>query len=188
MIHSYPLFPTEVIHLRRPDDWEQRKVKLLELFKDEPEYHNESYAFSDFFRDTNDFDYRREFSYLMAKELIEFTNAAKEAFPDIEDLEMNHIWTQRYKRTESMAPHSHGPRGFSGVLYVEFIPGEHEGTVLQGYSNHPITQELNQFVPDVQEGDMVIFPSSMPHFANPSESDLTRTIMSFNLDIVYRKH
>jgi len=155
----------------------------MSLFDDKPEYHSAGNSFSDYFREDN--DYRKEFCRIMAPELVEFTGAIKGAMPEVKDLTMNTVWTQRYQRKESMMTHSHGPRGFSAVLYTEFVKGEHQATVLQGYSNHPITQEVQIFVPEVQEGDMIIFPSSMPHFADASQSDLTRTIMSFNLDIVY---
>ena len=46
-----------------------------------------------------------------------------------------------------------------------------------------ITGEFEEYEPDVQEGDILFFPSNLRHYAPPNISNLTRTVMSFNLQI-----
>ena len=43
---------------------------------------------------------------------------------------------------------------------------------------------MNVTIPkEVVEGDIIFFPSAIPHSTQPSNSDIPRTIVSFNLDI-----
>ena len=88
-----------------------------------------------------------------------------------------------------MRPHTHGISDFSAVLYHEFVPG-HTATEFWAPYKNPLSGNDYVHVPDVKEGDLVIFPSTIIHYAVPNDSDHQRTIFSFNFkgtDIEFNK-
>jgi hypothetical protein len=184
MLQGIPLFPTPVWRYSIPN-WEEKKTKLLSLHEDKPEYWQED-SFTDFFRGSEN-DYREEFSTIISQELSEFEGAVKKTFPGTTGLTLGSVWTQKYLRHNFMPPHTHGPRGFSAVVYTEFVKGEHKSTCLQSYSHCPISGRHQHVELSVEEGDMIIFPSTMPHYVNPCKSDKQRTIISFNLYVDWIK-
>ena len=46
--------------------------------------------------------------------------------------------------------------------------------------------ELNRNVAQIKvlEGDLLIFPSYLPHYVEPNKSDEDRIVISFNIDII----
>jgi len=180
MLQAIPLFPTPVWHYRI-SDWETKKEQLLSLHEDKPEYWEDD-NFTDFRRDNLN-SYSKEFSTIMIRELMEFQDCVKQSFVGINGLSINSVWTQKYLKNKFMGPHTHGSQGFSSVIYTEFTKGEHKSTCLQAYNCCPVTGDHQEIELDVEEGDMIIFPSTMAHYANPSESDNQRTIVSFNMTI-----
>ena len=79
-----------------------------------------------------------------------------------------------------MGPHTHGVIGWSGVLYVEFDKYEHSPTEFQGPLHDVNNGQQLEYKPEVEEGDIIIFPSCLTHWVSPNQSKKRRTIMSFN--------
>ena len=97
------------------------------------------------------------------------------------DFYLRDLWAQRYYKQDGMACHTHGTSSFSGVLYAEFDPNEHQATKFMAPFNNFITDRNLYLTPPVIEGSIILFPSMLPHFAEPNKSFKPRTIFSFNL-------
>jgi hypothetical protein len=89
------------------------------------------------------------------------------------DCQINDIWFQQYYENDTHGWHTHGSN-FTGVYYLD-LP-----------ANAPKTQIVNPFnqeqilVPDIQEGDILIFPSYVIHRAPKITKHINKTIVSFN--------
>lgn len=87
---------------------------------------------------------------------------------------ISEIWFQQYFRQASHGWHTHGSN-FTNVYYVE-LSEDAPKTVLI----NPFTRE--EFVPDIKEGQTLIFPSYVVHKSPEDFFDKRKTIVSWNLD------
>ena len=90
------------------------------------------------------------------------------------------IWFQKYYENQFQSPHNHGAIGYSAVLYINFDKRIHEGTRFLAPFNDPDGNHI-EFVPDVDEGSLIFFPSYLYHYTLPNKSDTIRIVMSVNL-------
>lgn len=174
MIEENLLFPTKILKIKCKD-WENKKDKLLNLVDwDNPQYKSKNHI-SDYHQNqVNGCPYMTEFCDILRDDLRSFL-----AYKDKDTLNIGTLWGQRYKNSDYMHTHSHGAIGYSAVLYVEFNKEEHSATRFIAPHHNP-EGELDYYQPDVEEGDLIIFPSSLYHDASPSLSEMNRTIFSFN--------
>lgn len=90
--------------------------------------------------------------------------------------EIHNIWFQQYEQSASHGWHVHTNCQFTNVYYLE-LP-----------SDTPKTQIVNPFTKkvihlDVEEGDIITFPSFIIHKAPIVKSNSRKTIISFNSDL-----
>jgi len=169
---AVPFFITSI------ENWPEKKNEFLSLPDwDDKECMN-SRQWTDFDQYKNsDPPYRDKFLELISKSVMELGQSL-----GVPAVGVGPIWAQRYWRGHYMNPHTHGPRGYSAILYAELN------------DDHPCTEFLSPFKdfyggndlvynPEVKEGDVIFFPSSLYHHAPPHDSDNHRTIFSFNMMI-----
>ena len=156
-------------------NWLIKKKKLLNLVDwDNPECKTEKH-FTDYYSNHSNPGYVEEFSNILFDELELFSKNLPEGF------KITGVWAQRYTGYHFMPPHTHGPTGFSAVLYTEFNPKVHKSTTFYSPFKGFISGEPLEHTPEMNEGEMIIFPSSVLHFAEPSNSEEQRTIFSWNM-------
>ena len=93
------------------------------------------------------------------------------------------MWFQSTANAQHHEAHTHGARGggrLSFVWYIEFDPTVHRSTTFYCPFRDPMTGKLIKSDIPVEEGDLVVFPSSIYHEQSPSHSSVRRTIISFN--------
>jgi hypothetical protein len=104
-----------------------------------------------------------------------------------EDIQMKFsssgVWFQKYENSMNHAVHTHGPTGFSSVCFIEYDKNLHKPTTFISPFGNYITGELERYEPDVEESDIIFFPSNLLHYAPSNLSNEIRIIMSFNLQI-----
>ena len=93
---------------------------------------------------------------------------------------LNDMWCQTSYRGQKHNLHNHGYVGWSGVLYVKFDPQVHSATSFLSPFPNPYDGGLSYNVPNVEEGDLIVFPSTIAHESLENKSDKPRTIISFN--------
>ena len=92
------------------------------------------------------------------------------------------VWFQKYEQNMDHSVHDHGKGGFSAVCFVEYDKNYHSPTTF-------ISPFLDQdgkrikYHPDVEEGDIIFFPSNLSHYAPTNPTNKTRIVMSLNLKI-----
>ena len=156
-------------------DWENKKKTLLSLPDwDASDCMNED-NFTDYHKHKTKPPYMQEFLNIIETELKEFAQKIDHS------IGISALWAQRYKRNQYMGPHNHGPLGYSAILYVEFDADEHNGTQFFAPYNNFLHGNTLDFTPDVKEGQILFFPSTLLHHALASRGDKLRTIFSMNI-------
>ena len=88
-------------------------------------------------------------------------------------------WANINHKGDSNRPHNHGIMGLSGVLFVTEAPG----LVLYNPARECLL-ELNlhsSHIINGKSGEIVVFPSTILHWVEPSKSDDPRITVAFNI-------
>lgn len=92
----------------------------------------------------------------------------------LSDVKLKSLWFQQYIENDFHQWHIHDCN-FTGVYYVELADGENNVTEL-------LTGD-GKIAPEVDEGDICIFPAHIIHRCPPIQSTNRKTIISYNFDI-----
>lgn len=86
------------------------------------------------------------------------------------------LWFQQYFKKNSHGWHTHSAN-WSSVYYLELPPEASKTQIV-----NPYTQNIIEV--DVEEGDILMFPSFILHRSPPmpNESSIRKTIVSYNID------
>ena len=155
-------------------DWETKKQKLLSMVDFNDKECMLKDQFSDYHKYQDNPPYKKSFIELLKDELVLFSQTIQS------DINIAGVWCQRYANAEFMGVHNHGALGYSAILYTEFN-ANHKSTMFYAPYNNFMRGTLIEYMPDVQEGDLLFFPSTIAHTALPNLSDENRTIFSFNV-------
>ena len=180
---SLHLFGIPVHKISLPN-WDELKPQLLEMIDlDDDECKNNTCT-TDFFKVGNvtPHPYLEKWWKLIGEPLEDVWQ--KVGLPRHGDYTKFQLWTQRYHCGDYHGLHNHGFGNISGVLHLEFNPEIHTSTMLQCPHLDPLYGRVSMMqLPDVQEGDIILFPAAIGHESQPNASNDQRTIMSFNIPI-----
>lgn len=84
------------------------------------------------------------------------------------------VWFQQYKKHDFHSWHVHGNCLYSNVYYVDF--GKNCPKTLFRFMGQ-------EFSVDVEEGEILTFPSFLQHCSTPNQSEYTKTVIAFNSNI-----
>ena len=168
LMFKYPSFQYDL------DDWEFRKKGLLNRVNKQKFERTGLQQFeSD--RSTNNKTYVRYLEDFLRPTLQEFCEEAKVT------CSISDAWCVKYQKGDYQGPHNHRGWGYTGVLFVEFDPRVHGGTIFVAPWNAPSTDTTTLTQPEVKEGSLVITPSYTLHYVPPNTSSKRRTVLSFDL-------
>ena len=178
------------VHKITLPDWDKLKPQLIEMIDlDGDEYKNETCT-TDFFHvgafdgkgRANGHPYLEKFWELVGPSIEECWQMM--GLPPHKDPSEIQLWSQRYYRGDYHDLHNHGFGNMSGVLNLEHDPALHSSTRLQCPHLDPLFGRLTMMeLPDVNEGDIILFPAALGHESTANLHDEPRTIMSFNIPI-----
>ena len=97
------------------------------------------------------------------------------------------MWYETAMQYDNHASHNHGALGYSACWYVDFDNTEHVSTKFYSPFHNFLNGYDMAYQPEVIEGDLVIFPSSIMHENVCNESSKKRTVVSFNVSIDLKK-
>jgi len=83
-------------------------------------------------------------------------------------------WFQQYEYLDTHGWHRHRHCFYSNVYYIE-LPKDGPKTIFK----HPIYGNI--ICPEVEEGDILTFPSILEHCSAPNQSSKRKTVLSFNI-------
>lgn len=105
---------------------------------------------------------------------------------------ISEIWYNAYKNHQYQNPHKHNNLNrkntiFSGIWYLKYNPSIHSSTRFFN-PNFDLDKNLIQnnkhlcFSPEVEENDIIIFPSNVEHDVPKQSCDDLRITVAFNID------
>ena len=100
------------------------------------------------------------------------------SFMGYDDFILDDLWFQQYQKSSGHGWHAHGST-FTNVYYLE-LPKETPKTEMIS----PFDQ-TSKFQFDVEEGDILAFPSYVLHRAPVNTSNVRKTIISYNTQLCY---
>ena len=112
-------------------------------------------------------------------------------------------WYNVYGNNQSASQHSHAPDQFSFVHFLQFDPQSHNSLTFVNpqlnmikylHSVHPILRDgmnnyeelttfKEEYLPEIYEGSIIIFPSYLEHYVRQSISNQLRITIAFNFNI-----
>ena len=167
-------------------NWKEKKKKLLDMLDADwemsvrPQDQEVKDCQTDYFSTNGRATYFDIWYYILKEDL---DDALSQTNLPLAPPEMWQLWSQKYTRGQYHGVHNHGFSNLSCVLYVEFDPQVHEPTAFYQPFPDPFFGEISKIQPQVQEGDIILFPAVLLHESPVSRSDKTRTIMSFNIPV-----
>ena len=154
-----PMFRDTLMH--------QTKGEVVSI--DSPKNQSESYnIFDDFVEELKDI------KTFCEQELKRYLEEIEGVDTDITNLSITASWLNKIKPQECTHPHSHGNSHLTGILYISCVPNDSIQFI--NMNCHPRSfgrlelpkKETTTFTADtasvnVKEGDLILFPSWVPH-------------------------
>ena len=153
------------IYVYQVKDWEIKKKKLIELFNSFQHKMIGNVITSPLDIKTN----------ILLDEIQLFEKEIKINFYSTE------VWFQKYENNMSHEVHNHGSTGFSSVCFIEYDTNYHKPTTFISPFLNFRSGAVERYEPNVKEGDIIFFPSSLLHYAPLNLSNKVRIVLSFNL-------
>jgi hypothetical protein len=169
------LFYVPLVHIQ-VNDWEVKKKILHDLYDKILVEYNDN-VWTNYHNDKEFLN--KEISELLRDELINFGNLL-----NFQELKIEASWFEASKQNNYHNPHNHGLTGYSAVCYVDYDKNYHEATNFIAPFANFVTGDLLRDKPEIDEGSLILFPSSLIHYTNPNISKKERLILSFNLTIL----
>tara|TARA_B100000902_G_scaffold67021_1_gene73326 strand:+ start:4071 stop:4640 length:570 start_codon:yes stop_codon:yes gene_type:complete len=167
-IFDFPIYHRTLLN------WEEKKDQLLELRSKYLRHIKVENIITDY-RSTN--NYSEKVYEILRKDVNSFYNEFR-----LENYFIRNSWIEVAEKNMDHKIHNHGATGFSAVVYMDYNPKYHTPTHFLSPFGDFETGTSRVFVPPkIAEGSIIIFPSMLNHFTIPNDSDVPRTILSFNM-------
>ena len=165
-------------------DWESKKRKIFSWL-DDVDYTDEHGPYYTDFDQQIQYDSNHQpndYSYKVWKLLHDDVKLLGDQV-NYEIKDAPSMWTQIYYQGQAHEVHNHGALGWSCILFLKFNPEVHKPTKFFAPFNNFNSGAMIPYEPEVKEGDMIWFPSLLPHTSQLQESEEERVILSFNLKL-----
>ena len=180
-------------------NWEEKKPKLLSLldFSDDGVLQSGDTVHTDFYTEKGNPSYFEDWIDILKDDFNDIFNQGDILVPPpmgYDSEERKHLlctpkespwqlWSQSYDNGHYHGAHNHGVGNLSCCLYLEFDPNYHLGAKFYSPYVDPWTGFYSDATPQVEEGDILMFPSMLLHEAPNNQSEVRRTIMAFNIPL-----
>jgi hypothetical protein len=162
------------------------KLPEHEIIKDEVlklinECESTQYTFPNDYTDISrtDWDVSREVERFYLKPVMQpITKLLQNRFDELgyDEIKIRNIWFQQYNKGSEHGWHVHLGCQWTNVYYLDLPEGSPKTQLLNPMNQDEIIEM------DVKEGDVLTFPSFILHRAPRVESDVVKTIISWNSD------
>tara|TARA_B100000378_G_scaffold220643_1_gene184064 strand:+ start:251 stop:772 length:522 start_codon:yes stop_codon:yes gene_type:complete len=158
------------------ENWDIKKQQLLKICSSIKFEKQTDITADNLYTDHgNDGRYKNDVVDILKDEIVKFSNES-----NYKNLILTDAWFQQYYRSQFHSPHDHGAIGYSSVTYIKFDRQVHQPTNFIAPFSDPNGDKI-EFVPDVDEGQIIFFPSTITHYVLPTKTNKKRVILSFNL-------
>jgi len=169
-------------------DWDKKKEQLMEIYdeysKDKlNEQRKELESTYDNITDYSTDKNCERYTHLIDPILREdFTNILNAFGHEGYNFKIGAAWFQYYELAHSHIVHNHGSHGYSSALFLEYDPECHRPTTFVSQILNNFDGNVVDYMPEpVEEGHLLVFPSSLMHYAPTNTTNVRRTILSMNI-------
>ena len=183
VLYNGPMFnEPKLVHIKC-EHWDAKKkilLKLKERGDKVSRVQEEGHIKTDYHYQVKEnlFFYNKHLADILEIELQSFCNCI-----NAKSVEVTNSWFETSERNAHHGIHNHGGDGYSAVCFVQYNSEEHTATRFLSPSLSALINEPLIRVPKVEEGDILFFPSNLPHYTEPTESDEVRSVLSWNLQV-----
>jgi uncharacterized protein (TIGR02466 family) len=191
-IKIIPLFPTLLVKINIGRDFTKEELQLfltdIPMYKDDKgmtNYRSKDYYLFDNFAEK--LKYIKEFCESQLKDYLENIEGVD---TDIAGLRITQSWLNKNKPGERHHPHIHPNSYLSAVFYITCLPNDSiniENRSFENYNNMRFqkkkmtTWNSNVAKVNIEEGDLILFPSWVPHYVDLNETKSRERIsLAFN--------
>lgn len=176
------LFPGPFLYKKKLQNHDEIKEKLLPWITQRPvescydNFNDKSGKFGDYL------ELHELFSEIVFDPVASCIESLPFNIPDVDDINLQHIWYNNYKVGESHGPHVHADATFSGVYLLHV--GEENNTIFFGAgTSNTAYQNFSYDTKHISEGSVLVFPSDMYHCTEPAQDN--RITISFNVTCTF---
>lgn len=183
VLYNGPMFnEPKLVHIKC-EHWDAKKkilLKLKERGDKVSRVQKEGHIKTDYHYQVKEnlFFYNKHLADILEIELQSFCDCI-----GVKSGTVTNAWFETSVRNAHHGIHNHGGNGYSAVCFVEYNPEQHTATRFLSPSLSALDNEPLIGSPEVEEGDILFFPSNVPHYTLPVESDEVRSILSWNMRI-----
>jgi uncharacterized protein (TIGR02466 family) len=190
-----PLFATPLVKTNIGRDFTETELQLffedIPMEKDENKRKMQNHQSKDFYLfDSHGTDILKDIRNFCERQLKNYLEEIAGIDTDLAGLRITQSWLNKTKPGEYHHPHYHGNSYLSGVLYICCLPNDSINFENRSYGLYDNTEfsrknltvwNSNGAVVTVKEGDLIIFPSWIPHHVNVNETkNRERISLAFN--------
>ena len=157
-------------------DFEEKKIKLIDLLKRFPEKKHGLQNFSTN-KQTNRYGLTNFFTKIIDDELKILSQMVKSSF------KITDVWSVSYEKGEDHPPHNHGTAGLSGILYLDLPEDAPVTNYMQPWQDIKCNDSVYYPLP-VTEGSIVVVPKFVLHFSPPNSSESKKRIVSWDMEFI----
>jgi hypothetical protein len=117
---------------------------------------------------------QRDYQTKLVDIFIEIENFINNLYETVGRIKVVNYWFQQYKLNDFHGWHVHPGNLFSAIYYLD-VNSETPKTTFRLFDKSEMEIEMN-------EGEILIFPSFLEHISKPNKSEKTKTIISFNIN------
>ena len=169
-------------------DWDRKKGQLMEIYNEyskdnleEQQKHLKPYAdqVTDYSTDGESGRYCHLIDPILRED---FTHILSAFGHRGYNFKIGAAWFQYYESSHGHPVHNHGFGGYSSALFIEYDPKSHRPTTFVSPFLNNFDGNVVDYMPaDVEEGHLLVFPTSLLHYAPTNTTNVRRTILSMNI-------
>lgn len=172
------------------ENWTEVKATLIKQFKNSlsetvSNQHDGGQIHTDFFKcikEPSIPEYIIKSLHCMDPYIVKFLGEVSEYYSKPSDqIGVSSAWFQKQEENMLHGIHNHGAVGFSSICYVKFDKDVHLPTTFISPFNDFLFGNTDYYQPEVEEGDVIFFPSMVQHYSPTNSSNSERIIFSYNL-------
>jgi hypothetical protein len=182
-LNRHDIFPTPVWHLEDTPQW---LVDFLykDAYKYKANYKSENRSSKGGYQSPGlDWDYFPTEPKKYFNDLLSTLPVSTEANIQLEGSKSPYWWYNINGKGDWNLPHVHPRSDLAFVLYL--TDTDLEFTIMNPYHHTRINLDghMQYTTPKINKGDIIIFPSDLPHFVMPNHNDIDRVSLSMNLQL-----
>ena len=182
-VNHYRMFEVPIL-IFELDNWTEKKEILVDLYSQQEIVESTESGFTKVITTYQNIFTNPDKHKLLCKEVKLIFAQEFESLKNItgvSKLKLESTWYQKYNKSHEHIVHNHGPIGFSFVCYINYDSGLHNPTTFVSPFSDFLRGESITYSPTVEEGNLIIFPSAILHYAPQNNSDTERLILSGNI-------